>query len=436
MKKKRCFVGVFLCALVFIVTGCSNEDTATEGLSSGKVIVKATSSIASVGESTSRVILGGVNNVTPFWQSTDAIAINVGGETDVLNYVSGAGTQNGSFRGTINATSGTMYAYYPAAAATVPTGKDVATDLSSQSGTILDAAKNIVMFASANYSTNPNFTFSNKVSILKLNMTAPANLTPSSTLTATIEGAYSKGTLGTNGIWTSLKADNISVSGAKVEVIGGINKITGYVVVLPGSNVNSLSIYVGSATATYKYVTAPYTSTSATIVANNVVTINNAFQTDTLHVYRLADYVTPAAANNSPSLLNIKYYLSQDHYWDDGRVGTGRKSYYRPDGSVGHIGIWLKKGISTYNNIVENVKYPYATTSPLANVRTSGLYFFLPALGYYSGSQYTNMYSTGYYWSNQNATTQFYTYDLQFDSSGAWYSESPNTNRELKWIAR
>lgn len=410
MKTKKInkhLLGASLCTLFLVVSSCSS-DNVTGATADNRLSINASSAIATVGDPESRVTLGGANNLTPLWESTDAIALKVGTETATLSYKGGAGTQNGKFTGTISAASGTMYAYYPASAAT-------STDLTSQTGTEAAAAKNTVMFATDSYKAEPVFNFTNKVAILKLNMNVPNGLSTTGTLTVTVKGAYSKGTLGTDGEWTNLSSDDISVS--DVTISNG--KINGYVVVLPGSDVNVLTIKVSDGTK--NFVTDAYISTTATILVNKIVTINQALVeiSNFKSVYTAADYYQWDAVDASKGKDNAHYYvalatqsckncatvqevlnyLAAGVYWDDGS-SVHSPSFTLPDGKTYKVGLWLKKGANTGNATATSVKPQPATDE----IRTNGQYFFLPLTGAYwgHGSSYSDpfTYAAGYWLKN------------------------------------
>lgn len=236
------------------LASCSSDDSIEQNeTSSQKVIITATAQADGT-----RATLG--SDLTPLWETGDKLAVAFDeaeySEGNDLSLTNGAGTGVGTFSGQVTVPDGaqTIRAYYPA-----PT-----VDLTTQDGT----AKKMVMFATATYSATPSFNLENKTAILKLEMTAPTGVT---TITsAYVEGVNSKGTLDAQGNWTSTSTDRINVSGLTV----ANGKITGYVVVLPGSNVNQLSIHLTANNTTY--ATEHYTSATATIAAGKLTTIKKA----------------------------------------------------------------------------------------------------------------------------------------------------------------
>lgn len=410
MKMQKYLVGAFVCAMACAATSCSSEDSENGINANGKLVINATATA----EPTSRVLLDGV---TPNWEASDQIAVKVDADATVNNLTlsQGGGSQDGTFGGTITPTSGTkMYAFYPAAAAT-------ATDLTTQTATLAAASKNLVMFASADFSTTPAFAFTNKVSVFKLNLTAPDGITTTDQVTSVIiDGAYSKGTLGTDGTWGSLTVNPIELTG--VEVSGG--KITGYAVVIPGSPIKDLYFTVSTKIGTYK--TAAYTNTG-NIPANALKTINGKTLTLTnvKSIYRFPqDYYewdayepygtgsnnfsagnyghNPIATGtathsfrNCISALQAQAYCDAPHYWDDGHTGYGQQTYqvYANGVSQGtyHTGVWFKKGVTPTQSTsikVVGTHYNYSDWTTDAEIRTSGNYFFVPAMGFGTDSDY------------------------------------------------
>ena len=141
-------------------------------------------------------------------------------------------------------------------------------DLTSQNGS---HTTEMVMFASADYSTEPSIAFQNKTSILKLSMPVPAEPewnTSTTGLSAIVMGANSKGKLSKEGTWSDLEDAPVKVSNIKVSD----GMLTSYVAVIPGTNVTDLCIAV--AAGTKAYVTYNYTNSSSTVPENKVVTVN------------------------------------------------------------------------------------------------------------------------------------------------------------------
>src|SRR5574344_136221 len=436
MKMTKFFMGVSFCALALAAVGCSSDSDLPDGdkTADGKMIINATAGLGSIGGSNTRVAIVGTS---PKWVAKDIIGVKVDAETTVaeLTLNSGEGTQKGTFTGTISESGTKMYAYYPKSAATA------AIDLTSELGTVEEAAKTSVMFATADYSATPSFNFENKTSILKLNMDVPTGFITSGALTATVNGAYSKGTLGTDGSWSNTEAADIVVKGTDAVTVSE-NKIISYVVVIPGSYAKDLSITVSDGTNSYK--TTAYTNADAKIKSNQIITIGKTLEKVAVGNFKTAytkadfyqwdaysHYVSGTYSNSNndnwvagneqyhwgtgvtaqksckdcPTANQIMDYLNADHFWDDGHEGSGRMTYtLEKDGTPTeyHTGMWFKKGTATNGSITTintNNHAPKEWTNDAA-IRTSGYYFFLPAAGVFNGYSVNGQGYYGYYWSS------------------------------------
>ena len=280
MKKYNLLSGVLMSALVFAATGCSND--ASEDSENVKVRITATSTIGC--GATSRVALGADNDINTSvalnWQSGDKIDIyDSGTKVGTLTLQTGAGTNSATFTGEITEfNTNHMIAFYPTGAATT-------TDLTAQTGTKDYAGKHNVMYAhtlrSITPTPTPNFTFYSKTSILKFALPYPNGVTQGKvgSISATIKGVNSKGTLGTDDEWSSTSAEKITISA----LTAGADAITGYAVVIPGSNVNAMKVKVAITDKDNKvtnYMMAPYTG-SATIAMGKIYNINKALTVPT-----------------------------------------------------------------------------------------------------------------------------------------------------------
>lgn len=463
MKMTKFFMGVSFCALALAAVGCSSDSDLPDGdkTADGKMIINATAGLGSIGGSNTRVAIVGTS---PKWVAKDIIGVKVDAETTVaeLTLNSGEGTQKGTFTGTISESGTKMYAYYPKSAATA------AIDLTSQLGTLEEAAKTSVMFATADYNATPSFNFDNKTSILKLNMAVPTGFKTSGALTATVEGAYSKGTLGTDGSWSNTEAADIVVKGTDAVTVSE-NKIISYVVVIPGSYAKDLSITVSDGTNSYK--TTAYTNADAKIKSNQIITIGRTlknaaytkedyFQWDAYSHYvsgtnstnnnnwvagnEQYHYGTDVTAQQSckdcPTANQIMDYLNADHFWDDGHPGPGRMTYtVEKNGilTVYHTGMWFKKGVATPGSttVINTDNHAPKDWTNDAAIRTSGYYFFLPAAGFFYGSSVYFQGDVGYYWSSTPDIDSGRAYRLLFNSGYASLDFNYRYFGFLPWVA-
>lgn len=463
MKMTKFFMGVSFCALALAAVGCSSDSDLPDGdkTADGKMIINATAGLGSIGGSNTRVAIVGTS---PKWVAKDIIGVKVDAETTVaeLTLNSGEGTQKGTFTGTISESGTKMYAYYPKSAATA------AIDLTSQLGTLEEAAKTSVMFATADYSATPSFNFENKTSILKLNMDVPTDFITNGDLTATVEGAYSKGTLGTDGSWSNTEAADIVVSGTGAVTVSD-GKIISYVVVIPGSDVKNLSFTVSD--GTNRYNTTAYIS-DAKIENNKIITIGRTlkkvaaytkedyFQWDAYSHYvsgtnstnnnnwvagnEQYHYGTDVTAQQSckdcPTANQIMDYLNADHFWDDGHPGPGRMTYtVEKNGilTVYHTGMWFKKGVATPGSttVINTDNHAPKDWTNDAAIRTSGYYFFLPAAGFFYGSSVNDLGDYGLYWSSTPDIDSDIAYLLGFNSGYAGLGYNNRYFGFLPWVA-
>lgn len=444
MRKNIFFTGVYLCALMLGVASCSNDDDADNWLTpDGKAIIKASVENSTVGGDGYAALDGVIHK----WVAGNEIAVKVDGNAAENLQLNSDGTAASTkFGGVITPTGGDkMYAYYPAAAATADSSGrwviviggyfemesiEVATDLSTQTGKLEDAADNIVMFAEAPYSATPSFSFKNKVSILKLNMEVPADIAATDELYVKVIGACSIGTLTTDGKWIHTALEVIDVTDA---TITQDNKISAYVIVLPGSKLKNIRILVGGKCndGTYKdYITEAYTQ-DTTVEENSMVTVSQALVSpkenykasytkedfyqwdayapydsgdtghwgagnesynDTSFSYPIdwtrPDYATNQWTRNCPTFQQMCKMLYNGVKWVSGKP-------YTIDGKTCNTGIQMKKlvycDISNLENSVE-------LNTTIEDANYNGQYFFLPAAGSYGYDGNSQVGIMGVYW--------------------------------------
>ncbi len=109
-----------------------------------------------------------------------------------------------------------------------------------------------------------------------------------------------------------------------------------------------------------------------------------------------------------PNVNELTWYaVAGDPCWDNDELWS----------TMGHLykgGMWFKKKtrISGYNNNtaidgrdwrINGINQSWSVSNTLPSVGDTGNYFYLPALGYYTSGQMTNL-GNGYYWSSSTAS--------------------------------
>lgn len=137
------------------------------------------------------------------------------------------------------------------------------------------------------------------------------------------------------------------------------------------------------------------------------------------------DYSSRAlyACKNCPNVNEISWYLSVNCYWDSGNIlGGNTTNYIMANGNYTKAGIWFKKksliSFSSTTFSGNNSRSPIILTSELASsLNLNSDYFFLPAAGCASESNYTFIGGGkgGYYWSSTPGTSINNSYTMCFD---------------------
>jgi hypothetical protein len=309
-----------------------------------------------------------------------------------------------------------MYFYYPYSVA--ETGK---ADLTNQDG---NNTKEMVMFGTCDYSTNPNIKFENRTAILKLNIPIPEGITfvKDTELYVKVIGAYSKGNLNKAGNWLYSSPSVINVRNAKIT---SDNRVSAYVVILPGSYASNLRIHVGGKVSDTEYknfVTDVYTSKTATIKAGQIITVNKStnvpvsnYTTEAkgMDLFYMWDADQPNSAgtasttaitssDNATNMNVTNDWLKACPTYEQTSILLGNgvfnvKTDTEDTGSevnmpygnptqtwkTHYSGIWLKKFVYCDNTKRASSVTPLSVMPDLGN----GQYFFLPARGEFIGSK-------------------------------------------------
>ena len=120
-----------------------------------------------------------------------------------------------------------------------------------------------------------------------------------------------------------------------------------------------------------------------------------------------------------PTANEMKIYLGNGVYWDNGAPGANQQSY-TVDGTTYNAGLWIKK----WENCDKGLSATEVKSAPLFNTGRPDAseidkYFFLPAAGYYD-STFRKAGNNGYYWSCTAGSDYLcQSYDLLFDSYSA-----------------
>lgn len=253
-------------AIVALLAGCSANEN-LDNLSESNVYTIS----AGMNESpVSKVEYTGngaaTEGFTVNWQTTDALTLyTASGSTGTFNgaAVDQADKHKATFSGTFSpAISGTtdIYAYVNQEKVTMD-ASSVSTDLSSQDGTMADAVKHNILYASqADFNTASStlsLSFAHKMSFLKLVLTFPAGTTGTATgITLRGTGLYRSVAFTTSTCTLASSAEGtITVPSATITD----NKATVYVCIYPGS----LSNVTATATVGTKAYTFDIQGTTA-----------------------------------------------------------------------------------------------------------------------------------------------------------------------------
>ena len=258
-------------ATFLVMTGCTNGEFTTEGVSGKQITAIANNGTAA----TSRLeYTDNSSTLSVTWSSGDTFSMYRGTDSQTpanFTLTAGEGTQEGNFEGTLSdaSSSASLFAFYPANTAnTSPTA--ITEDISSQSGGTLSTLKAYdFMTANTTYSegTTPSFNFSHRTAVVRFDITLPnaAKVGKSITLSAT-SGLYTKGTFNlSSNVLTTSDSGTITITGGSTS--GSVYTV--YAALFPGT-LNSLQVAV--TTTDGSNYTKSITSSSTTIAAGYLYT--------------------------------------------------------------------------------------------------------------------------------------------------------------------
>lgn len=269
---------LFAATLIALMAGCSSNDQLND-MSNSKVYTLS----AGFNESDSRVVYtpdnsGTVEKFAVNWETTDGLTLyTAGGSVGTFGRATVAtdkhdATFTGTFSPELSATTD-IYAYVNRSKVTMD-ASTVTTDLSSQDGTLADAALHDILFASvSNFdpttATSLSLNFAHKMSFLKLVLTFPTTETGTTVSNITLKGTglYKSVALTTStGALASSAEGSITIPSATISS----NKATVYVCVYPGT-VSSMTAYATVGTNAYTFNVQG--TTAKTLAAQKVYTI-------------------------------------------------------------------------------------------------------------------------------------------------------------------
>lgn len=186
MKKNHFFIYILACSAALLsLAACSTEDLMTTGRN-GEISASFDNADSRVDYTYATYTESGTakQKLAVKWAAGDKIDIYAGSVSSAtkgtFTLSSGAGTQSakfagGTLQGTLTSGTTPLYAIVEKSGVTVDeTNSAITTSLTSQDGTLANAASKDVLFATSTYNSTANsLTFAHKMAILKLNLNLP-----------------------------------------------------------------------------------------------------------------------------------------------------------------------------------------------------------------------------------------------------------------------
>lgn len=436
--KKICFLSS-LFSLILLFANCSKDEVSNdanggndEGTSKNEIITIQALLDKNIDTKTTYSV--SENSIKVDWLKNEKIKIYKGTQSSGETFTNGS-EGGSSFTGKTPTGAGSVYyGVYPDTV--VNTNGELTFSLSDkQTGVLGDNGLPGFMVANAT-NLEDGLNFKHLITVLKLTLTFPEDVT--GTVSAiSISGMHNKATYSLSDGTFSFSNDDLGVITANNNgegfAIDG-NQVVAYMAVFP-ETVQENSVMVSAQVGSFSY---GYTlSSSKTLNANKGFQIKVSLKNINYRAaYNVIDYFqwdahlpyentkgdcnettanynpakTGVAAShsckNSTSRDELQMYFGAGVYYDDGETKKdGLQTYILPNGTVSHIGLWMKKkefieGFNE-NEATKETKgiTPTAITEKNASaIRISGQYFFVPAVGYYING--TFKYDYNYYWTS------------------------------------